>query len=127
MKFVVDECLPHQFVNRLAARGYPDAVHPIHVGLLRARDDQLLRRALSEDRILLTCNAVDFRELLAREPVHPGAVLLEAVERETLWRLLEITLTFLEIHPDPAGYMINRVLEVSVRNGIRPYELLKAE
>ena len=127
MKFLLDECVPHEFVKRLAARGYPDAVHPIHIGLLGFRDDQIFRRAIDDDRIVITFNAEDFRKLLARVVVHPGAIMPEALEREPSWRLIEITLAFLELHPDPAGYMVNRVLEVSIRDGIRPYELPTAE
>ena len=65
MKLLVDECLSHSYVRRLADCGYPDAIHPIHVGMRRARDDQLATRALSEDRVIVSSNARDFRPLLA--------------------------------------------------------------
>ena len=65
MKLLLDECLSHGYVAALATRGYPDAIHPIHVGLRRARDDQLLARAIADDRVLISANAKDYRQLLA--------------------------------------------------------------
>ena len=120
---MVDECLPHRFVKRLGERGYPDSVHPIHIGM-RGRDDHLiLARALDEDRIVITNNAKDYRDLLAKEPIHPGAIMLPNAELEESWRLLQVALSFIELQLVPADYMVNRVIEVSARDGIRPYEL----
>ena len=70
MKFLLDECLPHDFASDLAARGFPDNLHPIHVGLLIAPDHVIVRKALDDDRVVVTVNAVDNRRLLAREPSH---------------------------------------------------------
>ena len=121
MKFMVDECLPHRFVKRLGERGYPDSVHPIG---MRGRDDHLiLARALDEDRIVITNNAKDYRDLLAKEPIHPGAIMLPNAELEESWRLLQVALSFIELQLAPADYMVNRVIEVSAQDGIRPYEL----
>lgn len=123
MKFMLDECMPHGFARRLSERGYPDAIHPIHIGLLGAEDHVLVRRALDQDRIIVTANADDFRFLLVQEPLHSGLLALPNTEREQSWRLIEAALAFLEAHPDPAGWMINRVLEVSLDEGIRAYAL----
>ena len=42
MKFLVDECLSPTYVAELLRRGYPDAVHPMHIGLFGVRDDTIL-------------------------------------------------------------------------------------
>ena len=59
MKFLLDECISHAFVPRLAARGYPDSVHPINLGLRTVDDYVLVRRALDQDRTIVTANADD--------------------------------------------------------------------
>lgn len=123
MKFLIDECLPHQFATRMAMRGYPDSVHPIHIGMRGRRDDQLVQLALADDRIIITSNARDYRDLLAGQSVHAGAILLPNAEREDSWRLLEVALAFIELQSSPADYMVNRVIEVSAHEGIRPFEL----
>ena len=120
---MVDECLPHRFVKRLGERGYPDSVHPIHIGMRGRGDHLILARALDEDRIVITNNAKDYRDLLAKEPIHPGAIMLPNAELEESWRLLQVALSFIELQLVPADYMVNRVIEVSAQDGIRPYEL----
>lgn len=127
MKFMLDECLSHHFVGRLVGRGYPDAVHPIHIGLRSRRDDLIFDRAMADDRIIVTTNARDYRPLLSRQSVHAGAIMLPNAEKEESWRLIEVALAFIELQPDPADYMVNRVVEVSATEGIRPYELPPAQ
>jgi Domain of unknown function (DUF5615) len=122
VKFLLDECLPHRFVQRLAARGYPDAVHPIHIGLRGVRDDIILARAIADDRIIITTNASDYRRLLGSEVIHPGGVLLPNSERERYWHLLLLVLAFLELQDKPADYMVNRLIEVSAAEGLAVYD-----
>lgn len=123
VKFLLDECLSHVFVQRLAVRGYPDAVHPIHLGLRSVDDHVILRRALAQDRIVVTANADDFRPLIAHEAIHPGLIALPNVEREHSWRLLESALVFIELQLNPLDYMINRLIEVSSTGEILACEL----
>ena len=66
VKFLLDECLSHRYVALFAERGYADAIHPIHIGMRRARDDEILARAVSDDRILISANARDYRKLLGQ-------------------------------------------------------------
>lgn len=127
VKFLLDECLPHKFAKRLSDRGYPDSIHPIHVGLRAKRDDALLLSAIDDDRIIITNNARDYRALLARAEIHPDAIMLPNAEREQSWRLIEAALVFIELQLSPADYMINRVVEVSASEGIRPYLLAKED
>ena len=123
MKFILDECMPHAFVRRLADRGYPDSIHPIHLGLRMAHDHVIVRRALEQDRIIITVNAADYRALLAREPIHPGLILVPNGLRDRNWRLIEVAISFLELQLSPRDYMVNRVIEVSATEGILPYAL----
>ncbi len=123
MKFLLDECLSHVFSRRLADRGYPDAVHPIHFGLRSVDDHIILRRALAQDRIIVSANADDFRPLIAHEAIHPGLIALPNVEREHSWHLLESALSFIELQPNPLDYMINRLIEVSATGEIMASEL----
>ena len=127
MKFLVDECLSHLLVNDLAAHGFPDAIHPIHVGLLGARDDKVLTRAFAEDRILITANAKDFRRLLAAMSLHAGAIIIGQMERAAAWQSIAAALAFLKSQPDPAFYVVNRVIEVAIGGEISAYVLARSE
>ena len=121
MRFLLDECLSHTYVGEFVARGYPDVVHPIHIGRRRARDDQLLAMAIAEDRIVVSANVRDFRRWLAVAPIHAGAILVEGRDRTTTLRLIYLGISFAEAQHDPDLYMINRVVEVSQSGGIHPY------
>jgi predicted nuclease of predicted toxin-antitoxin system len=123
VKFIVDECLSHLLVRDLAASGYPDAVHPIHIGLCGVRDDTIVDRAIAEDRIIVTANARDFRRLLAAVTIHPGAIIVDARGRTPAWQRIQAALAFIELQPLPADYMVNRVVEVSATMGVRPFLL----
>ena len=121
MKFRLDECLSHTYVADFVARGYPDVVHPIHIGMRRARDDELLGKAIAEDRIIISANVRDFRKWLALSTIHPGAILLESRERAVTLQLIFVAIAFVEAQSDPDADMINRVIEVSAAGGVRPY------
>ena len=103
MKFLVDECLSPTYVTELGRRGYLDAVHPIHIGMLGVRDDQIVARALLEDRIVVTANASDYRRLLARMPIHPGVIIVDPRTRGQSWRLVDIALDFIELQSQLEG------------------------
>ena len=123
VKFLIDECLSHVLVRRLRENGHPDAIHPIHVGMRGFRDDQIVARAFAEDRIVITANGRDYKKLLAAMTVHPGAIIVEALEREGTWRQILAAIAFIEMQPvSSADYMINRIVEVT-SGGIIPYEL----
>lgn len=123
MKFIVDECLSHTLVRDFQRRGYPDCEHPIHVGLRGVRDDTIIAKALLDDRIIVTSNARDFRRLLGSTPLHAGAIIIHAQESRLAWKLILAALAFIELQTHPADYMINRVVEASVTEGVRPYVL----
>ena len=123
MRFLVDECLSPSYVRELQRAGFPDAIHPFYVGMRGVRDEAIAARAFAEDRIVITGNARDFRRILATMMVHPGAIFVESLNRDRTWSLINVALTFLHTQTDPGGYMINRVLEVSVGGSMRPYVL----
>ena len=54
-----------------AVHGY-EAVHVNEIGLQGVSDPDVLARAVAEDRIVVTNNAEDFRQLGRRTPDHPG-------------------------------------------------------
>ena len=78
--FLIDENLSPQLAHHLrAVHGY-EAVHVNEIGLQGAADPNVLARAVADDRIVVTNNAEDFRQLGRRTPDHPGlAVMLDAV------------------------------------------------
>jgi predicted nuclease of predicted toxin-antitoxin system len=107
----------------MAGLGFPDTIHPIHVGLRGSRDDQIAARALADDRIIVSANARDFRKLLAAVVVHPGAILVEGGELESTWRQIHLALELIRLQPAPTDYMVNRVVEVSAAGGVNPFAL----
>jgi hypothetical protein len=64
---------------------------------------------LEEDLTLVTGNWRDFRHMLQRESVHPGAISLPDVPRAEQVRLFERALDFIEAQRPPLD-MVNLVL-----------------
>jgi predicted nuclease of predicted toxin-antitoxin system len=122
VRFFVDECLSPALARRLNDLGF-DALHPLDVGRRGELDHTVLRRCIEEDRILITENAGDFRELVGREDMHPGLIVMPAISRAGTLRLLEVLLHFLRSQADPRDYMFNRVLEVNEDGTIHTYRL----
>ena len=52
MKFLIDNALPPRIADLLLEAGY-DAVHVRAYGMHAARDEEILARALDEDRIVV--------------------------------------------------------------------------
>lgn len=78
---------------------------------------------LDEDLTLVTNNWVDFRPMLAREAVHPGAiVILPNVRRERQMELFTAALLAIREH-DPPLDMVNTVLEVDANGTVTMYTL----
>jgi len=123
VKLLVDECLSPGYVRQLIERGLHDAIHPRYVGLAGVRDDQIVAKAFAEDRIIITANGRDYKRLLARMEVHPGVIIVEVLGRDAMWRQILLALDFIELQPSPNDYMVNRVVEVSTAEGVRPYVL----
>jgi len=75
MKFLIDECLHTSLVKEANAAGYA-AHHVVHLGLQGAEDHVLMHRIRSEDLVFVTNNALDFQKLFAKEPLHPGLIVI---------------------------------------------------
>ena len=82
MRLFIDECLSPALARLLNQSGEPDAIHPLDVGRRGAPDHVVVQRCLSEDRVIVTENARDFRALLAGAELHPGLIILPAIDRE---------------------------------------------
>lgn len=113
MRLFIDECLSPQLARHLNMTGEHDATHPRDMGRLGEPDHVVLARCLSEDRVIVTENAIDFRKLVAREEVHPGLVLLPSIARDASLRLLTDAIAHLATLGEPSDVMVNHVLEVT--------------
>jgi predicted nuclease of predicted toxin-antitoxin system len=118
VRLFIDECLSPALARLLNESGEHDAVHPRDVGRQGDPDHVVLRRCLSEDRVIVTENARDFRALLADAEIHPGLIILPAVDREGTWRLLCKIIDFLTARGDPMKIMVNHVAEIDVQESI---------
>jgi predicted nuclease of predicted toxin-antitoxin system len=112
VKLFIDESFSPQLAIRLNQTGRHDALHPLHVGRRHEPDHRVLQRCVAEDRVTVTQNARDFRRLMGEEEIHPGLIILPAIDREGTWRLLLEALAYLEDQGNPADMMVNHVLEV---------------
>jgi hypothetical protein len=62
--------------------------------------------------VIVTENARDFRRLVGNAELHPGLIILPAIDREGTWALLLAALAFIEDRGKPMDVMVNHVLEV---------------
>jgi predicted nuclease of predicted toxin-antitoxin system len=116
-RFLVDENLSPDLVEVANRRGY-EAHHVNRRGWASLRDDQLLRRALDEDLVLVTNNWADFAPMLRRAEVHPGCIaILPSVYIAAQLRLFEVALEFIE-SAHPPGDLINTILYVNADESI---------
>jgi len=74
--------LSPQLAVRLSGTGKHDAVHPLHLGRRGEPDHKVLQRCIDEDRVIVTQNARDFRRLVSGAEIHPGLIILPALDRE---------------------------------------------
>jgi len=119
VKFFIDECLSPLLARRLNESGDHEAIHPLDLGRRGERDDEVVERCLREDRVIVTENARDFRALLRTVELHPGRIILPAIDREGTWRLLRKVIDFLADQGDPMKIMVNHVAEVDASESIR--------
>jgi predicted nuclease of predicted toxin-antitoxin system len=100
-----------------------DAVHPRDLGRLRDADHVVLRRAIEEDRIIITENGRDFLRLLRAVEMHPGLVVLPNVSRGEGRRLIAHAVAHILAGGSarPEDGMINRILEVSRKGAIETW------
>lgn len=111
LRLFIDECLSPQLARHLNLTGEHDAAHPRDMGRLGEPDHVVLARCLSEDRVIVTENAADFRKLVTRVEVHPGLIILPSVGRDLSLRLLTGAIAHLATLGEPSDVMVNHVLE----------------
>jgi hypothetical protein len=71
LRLLLDENVSPAIVRLLSAAGH-DAYHVRDRGLIDQPDHVIWRRAVDEDRVLVTINARDFVRLAGREDLHGG-------------------------------------------------------
>jgi predicted nuclease of predicted toxin-antitoxin system len=107
---LIDECLTVQLVAVAGQAGY-EAYHVAHVGKAGWKDWHVMQHAREQDFVLVTNNAIDFRQLYAAQLLHAGLVILiPNVDGEMQQRLFTGVLDQLARHGEP----INQVLEVDL-------------
>lgn len=113
MRVFVDECLSPAVAHHLAGMGY-DAICARDTGRTGERDDTVRDRCIAEDRVIVTHNIGDFRKLIGRVELHPGLILLNESSRAGSIAQMEQVLDYVagRSGDDPAGWMVNRVVEV---------------
>ena len=101
MRFLVDEMFPGDIAERLTAAGH-NAVSVRDLGLTARPDAEVIARAVAENRVVVTENAVDFIALLdAREASGEQLVPVVNAMKRTL--------------PASRGAMINALVRRLVR------------
>jgi predicted nuclease of predicted toxin-antitoxin system len=113
VKFLVDEDLSPRLVRDLHNMGY-EATSVRDRGRLGLLDHHVLEWAIAEDRIIVTANAADYRELVGNAGMHPGLWILPNVALDPASKFLRDAATLVEAQDEePASYMFNRVVTVS--------------
>jgi hypothetical protein len=97
-------------------------------GVVRFQGQGRLALALENDFVVVTANTRDFMNLLDVE-LHPGVIMLRegSLSRDEQWNRLERALDHILKNADPAGFMINRVVEVMSAREIRVREIPPGE
>ena len=68
--------------------------------------------------VIVTGNARDFRKLVGAVELHPGLIILPAIDREGTWRLLQRVIEFIATRGDPMKVMLNHVVEIDASSAI---------
>ena len=112
MKLLFDEDVSPTLVQAVNVRGY-EATSVRDRARLSQRDWLVRDLAVEEDRVIVTVNGDDFRQLLGNEPLHPGLIILRDATRQQAEQDLLTIIEYLEAQPDaPATYMVNRVIQL---------------
>jgi predicted nuclease of predicted toxin-antitoxin system len=118
VRLFIDECLSPALARRLNETGEHEAVHPLDVGRRGEPDHKVLDRCLAEDRTIVTGNARDFRKLVGKVKLHPGLIILPAIDREGTWQALQAVIAFLAARGNPMDAMVNHAVEIDVSGTI---------
>jgi predicted nuclease of predicted toxin-antitoxin system len=127
VRLLVDENLSPRLVSIAHDRGY-DATSARDRDLLGVPDTKILEFCVVEDRVCVTNNADDFRELVGDLELHPGLILMPNVARERQFQLLDAALAHIEqeaaaTSQSPRDLMLNHVLEIDAAGTLELHEL----
>ena len=75
VRLLIDECL-HTSLAKVATDRLYEPYHMAHLGLSGLKDHELMSRVRAEDFTLVTNNAIDFRKIFGKEPIHCGLVII---------------------------------------------------
>jgi predicted nuclease of predicted toxin-antitoxin system len=93
MKFLLDQGLPRSAADLMRQAGF-DVVHTAEIGMTESLDEEILKRALAEERIVVTLDA-DFHTLLVLSKLSKPSIIrfrIEGLRAEKLTELLlEVT------------------------------------
>jgi predicted nuclease of predicted toxin-antitoxin system len=121
IQFLIDEDVTPRLRDVAIARGY-NAYHVQYLDWKGRKDFEIRRRMLEEDLTLVTGNWRDFRPMLQREEVHPGAIALPDVPRAAQIMLFEVALDYIQAATPPDD-MVNRVLTVDEEGHVEDVEI----
>ena len=126
VRLFLDECVSPRLAGPLNAEGH--IVTSLRdVGGLGEPDYMVLRRCIDQDAVLVTQDARDFRELVAREEIHPGLIILPNRGRQRTEAFLRRAIDHLEGRGDAMDLMVNGVLQVGADGELRFHDLPNAE
>ncbi len=117
MKLWIDECLSPTLVARANRRGYWATCNRDR-DLLGIADKNLHELVIDEEAVFVTNDEADFVALYKRVDLHTGLLILPQTDtRESLWRLLDVALDYIEqkariAAETAAEWMLNKRIEV---------------
>lgn len=121
IQFLIDEDVTPKLQQEAAVRGY-NAYAVQYLDQKGAPDHVLRKRMMDESLTLVTGNWKDFRPMLQREGIHPGAISLPDVPRSEQIRLFHAALDFIEGSKPPLD-MINTVLVLDEQGSVTQFAI----
>lgn len=99
MKFLIDENLAPRLASELVGAGH-DAVHVSNLGLRSSPDQEILKVAFNQGRILISCDT-DFGQLIERDSADsPSLVLIRRMSDYRVKAILARVLELLSVHSE---------------------------
>jgi len=113
LKLLLDENLSPRLVAMAAGLGIY-AFHAAHVGLQGRSDPDVFRYAFNKDAAVVTANAGDYITLARRAKLHAGLIALRvpSLAAAEQWDHLCPVLKHCLGRSDPAGHLVNHVIEI---------------
>ena len=118
VKLFINKYVSPQLAARLNATGRYDAVPRLHIGRRGEPDHRVVEWCMPKSGSSLPKNARDFRRLIGGSQLHPGRIILLALDREGTWRALQAVLAFLEGRGRPSAKLVNHVIEMDDAGGM---------